>query len=134
MTQRLLLAALALTAVVCAQRRVDPRNMYHRVICVVPYVGQGTESDPRRPKYAPWPSMDPQSRNAIIAYNHVSSDDGRFAIVEFVARDAAAFDVILHDGQVRTFVKGKHTRVEIETEVRKYRRDFDLDHFGVVIP
>lgn len=131
MTQRLLLGLLVLASVVCAQRRVDPRNMYHRVICVVPYVGEGTQNDPRRPKYAPAPGGD---QHGIIGYTQIPSDDGRFAIAEFVARDAAALDEILHDGQVKAFVKGKNTRAEIETEIRKYRQDFNLDRFGVVIP
>jgi hypothetical protein len=131
MTKRLLLGLLVLAAAVCAQRRVDPRYMYHRVICVVPYVGQGTQSDPRRPKYAPAPGAEPQG---IIAYTHVPSDDGQWAIAEFVARDAAALEVILHDGQVKSFVKGKASKAEIETELRKYKKDFNLDRFGVVIP
>ena len=55
MTQRLLVGLLALAAVMCAQRRVDPRNTYSRAICVVPMTGSGTPADPRRPQYAPWP-------------------------------------------------------------------------------
>ena len=131
MTQRLLLRLLVLASVVCAQRRVAPKNMYHRVICVVPYVGQGTETDPERPKYAPAPGAD---NHGIIGYMQVPSDDGRYAVAEFVARDAAALDEILHDGQIKAFVKGKSSRAEIETEIRKYRQDFNLDRFGVAIP
>ena len=55
MGQRLLYGLLALTLVVCAQRRVDPKNSYNRVIAVVPLTGSGTPVDPKRPKYAPWP-------------------------------------------------------------------------------
>jgi hypothetical protein len=131
MTQRLLLGLLVLAAEVCAQHRVDPKNMYRRVICVAPYIGQGTESDPVRPKYAPAPGAD---RRGILGYTQVASDDGKLAIVEFVARDAKVFDEILRDGQVISFVKGKNTKTEIETELRRYKRDFNLDHFGVVIP
>ena len=39
MTQRLLTGLLMLAGVVCAQHSVDPRNTYHRVICVVPMIG-----------------------------------------------------------------------------------------------
>ena len=134
MPRRLFVCALILVSALSAQRRVDPKNMYHRLVCIVPYVGQGTDTDPRRPKYAPWPPDPTQSPKSILGYTQVPSDDGRFAIVEFVALDAAAFDVILHDKQVKTFVKGRATKAEIETEARKYKRDFQLDRFGVVIP
>jgi hypothetical protein len=40
MTQRLVTGLLMLAGVVCAQHSVDPRNTYHRVICVVPMVGR----------------------------------------------------------------------------------------------
>jgi len=53
MNYRLLAGLLALAAVVPAQRRVDPRNTYFRVICIVPLTGQGTQADPKRPAYAP---------------------------------------------------------------------------------
>jgi len=49
MTQRLLLV-LMLSGVVCAQHRsVDPKNLYHRIICVTPVTGTGTPTDPVRP-------------------------------------------------------------------------------------
>jgi hypothetical protein len=131
MTQRLVTGLLVLASVLCAQHRVDPKNMYHRVICVVPYVGQGTETDPKRPKYVPSPGAD---NHGIIGYTQVPSDDGRFAIAEFVAKDVAALDEILHDGQIKAFVKGKSSRAEIEAEIRKYKQDFNLDRFGVAIP
>jgi len=39
--------------------------------------------------------MNPASRTGIIGYTYVLSDDGQFALVEFVARDASAFQHIL---------------------------------------
>jgi hypothetical protein len=50
---RLIYVFLIFCTVALAQRRVDPRNIYHRVIGVVPLVGSGTPGDPVRPKYAP---------------------------------------------------------------------------------
>ena len=54
----------------------------------------------------------------IIAFTFQESDDGRLALVEFVALDPAAFQPILADKQsgVKAFVKGAAKRQDIETE------------------
>jgi hypothetical protein len=44
-----------------------------------------------------------------MGYAQTPSDDGKFALVEFVARDAAAFSEILHDSQVKAFLKGRRS-------------------------
>lgn len=129
MTQRLLTALLMLATAASAQHRVDPRNIYHRLIVVVPLVGQGTQADPKRPQYAPAPpaaavSQTPAAPTApkattsapgavasasaptILAYMHTLSDDGKYAITEFVAQDMAAFQSILNDKSLTVFVKG----------------------------
>jgi hypothetical protein len=156
MTQRLLAGLLALAAVVCAQRRVDPRNTYYRVICVVPLTGQGTKDDPKRPMYAPKLSdmMAADSgaqtaqaaaakagapvpvRTDILAFTQQLSDDGHYALVEFVAQDRAAFQAIFADStNVKVvFEKGKSKKADIEKELHKYRKDFNFDNFGVVMP
>lgn len=132
MTQRVILTFLALASVVCAQRRVDPRNTYNRVICVVPFVGAGTPADPKRPEYAPWPAS--QDPNGIIAFFYEPTDDGQFAVVELVARHRAAFQTILSDKTITVFEKGVATRSAIETAIRQHRKDFDMDKFGMVMP
>lgn len=155
MSQRLLVGLLALTAVVCAQRRVDPRNTYYRVICVVPLTGQGTKDDPKRPMYAPKPSemADAESaaqaaqtaagaagkpmpvRTDILAYTQQLSDDGKYALVEFVAQHPAAFQTVLADKSIKViFEKGKSKKDDIEKELKKYKHDFNLDGFSVVMP
>jgi hypothetical protein len=58
MSRKLWIGVLALGAVVCAQRRVDPRNTYDRILCVVPLTGRGTPADPKRPKYSPIRGLD----------------------------------------------------------------------------
>jgi hypothetical protein len=70
----------------------------------------------------------------IIAYMHVASDDGKYALVEYVAKDMAAFQTILSDKTLKVFVKGKDSKDAIEAELRKYKKDFSLDKFGVVVP
>ena len=117
MTQRLLTALLMLATAASAQHRVDPRNIYHRLIVVVPLVGQGTQADPKRPQYAPAPTAPKATSSApgavasasaptILAYMHTLSDDGKYAITEFVAQDMAAFQSILSDKSLTVFVKG----------------------------
>jgi hypothetical protein len=86
--------------------------------------------------------MNPASRTGIIGFTHVLSDNGQFALVEFVARDAKAFDRILADiaanininVNVKSFRKGKDKREDIEAEFRKHKKDFSFDHFGVRVP
>jgi len=77
MARRLFAVFLALASTVCAQRRVDPRNTYHRVICVVSIIGHGTPSDPKRPQYAPWPPASGKSQMDIVGFSHQLSDNGK---------------------------------------------------------
>jgi hypothetical protein len=133
MCQKITFGLLVLAAVVSAQHRVDPRNTYYRVIAVVPLsAGSGTPDDPKRPQYAPWPPS--RSQTGIIAYSQQLSDDGKLALVEFVARDRAAFQAIFNDKTIKFFEKGKSKRQDIETELKKYKKDFDLNKFGTVVP
>jgi hypothetical protein len=134
---------ICLVAPLIAQQRVDPRNRYERLWCVVPMVGKGTFDDPRRPQYAPLPgaaAVDPSVVNpntvpAIIAFSFQVSDDGNYALVEFVARDRVAFKDILADTRptVQAFVKGTATRGDIETAFKALKKDFDITTFGVPI-
>ena len=133
MSRKIWAGILLLAGVVCAQQhRVDPRNIYSRVICVVPFIGKGTPADPRRPMYAPWPpSSDP---NGIIGFTFQPSDDGKFAVVEFVARNRAAFQAILNDKTITVFEKGKAARSDVEGTIKGHRKDFNMDSFGMVMP
>ena len=126
------LSAMAITTY--GQPRVDPRNMYERVLAIVPIVGKGTMNDPKRPMYVPPPSaVHSTSGTGILGFSFVESDDGKFALVEFVARDRAALRDILADTTVKTFLKDRDKRADIETEFKKYKKDFDFDKLGKVI-
>ena len=88
----------------------------------VPMVGKGTFADPKRPMYAPLPSaINPASKTGIIGFTYQVSDDGNYALAEFVARDRAAFRQILADTspEVKSFVRGVHKREDIEAEFKK---------------
>jgi hypothetical protein len=137
MAKRVLAALLLMAALGSGQRRVDPKNTYVRIICVMPMIGTGTPDDPKRPQYAPWPppsATDMQSRSTILAFSQQVSDDGKSAIVELVARDRSAFQTILNDRQVKVFVKGTDKKNDIDRELKKVKKDFDVNRFGVVMP
>ena len=102
------------------------------MIAVVPIVGQGTASDPKRPKHAPWPAS--QDANGIVAFYNEPSDDGRFALVELVAYNRSALLPILKDTTITVFEKGRVSKTTIETALKPYRKDFNLDTFGMVMP
>ena len=122
-------------AVLFAQQKVDTRHTYERLYCVVPIIGKGTLEDPKRPMFAPAPlSMKPGSRTGILAYQFETSDDGKMALVEFVAADRAAFAPILADRSVKAFRKGEHKTADVETEFKQHKKNFSFEHFGVRMP
>jgi len=149
----LLMFLLALGSFLFGQRRVDNRHLHERILCVVPMVGAGTYEDPRRPAFAPTAADfratdasitlsetpnpgDQASDPKIVAYSYQLSDDGQFALVEFVARDQIAFrEIYAAQAQgIKVFKKGIQSRTEILREFRKYKRDFNLETQGVNLP
>lgn len=145
------LLAWSFTATAWSQQRVASRNLYERVYCVVPMVGTGTYEDPRRPKYAPAgplhlvPALAAEAarpgdekpqpeRKGILGFSFVVSEDGQFALAEFVAATKADLKEILADPDVKSFVKGKTRRLDIETEFRRFKADIDLDRLEVSVP
>ncbi len=129
--------------------RVPDEALGERIVVVVPMVGKGTVEDPIRPKHAPVPmsfalreqlrkegKLPPlreksddekiaEEKVRIGAYSYVMGDDGKRAIVEFVARDRAAFAEILKDATVRVVEKGKLADTAELDEFRKVKKDFD---------
>jgi hypothetical protein len=115
----------------------DKATLYERIICVVPLTGSGTLNDPRRPLFAPGPVPDTATAStpgfvdpaAIVAFQSVLSDDGQFAIVQFVARDRAAFKQILaaNRGTVQFFESDKVLTADLLTALRQYKQNFTLD-------
>src|SRR5262245_23933839 len=138
MQLRLPVVVVCLCGSLLAQHRVDPQNRYERVLCVVPMVGAGTPEDPKRPQYAPLPPTPgkPPSRDGIIAFSYQVSDDGKLALVEFVAFSPAAFKDLLADTNpnIKVFRKAKDRRLDIEAEFKKHKKDIDLNSLGVVVP
>jgi hypothetical protein len=113
------------------QHTVDATQRYHRLICVVHLKGSGKKGDEVKPEYLP---ADIGSREGIIAWSMQMADDGKMAIVQYVAVDRHAFDAILTDERpdVRVFEIGVHGKDDIEKELKKFKKDFTLDSFKVV--
>ena len=132
MAQRLLSGLLVLASAVYAQHSVDSRNTYHRVIAVVPMIGTGTPADAFRPKYAPAPGS--ASPAGIIGFTQVLTDNGKFAIVEFVARTRSALLPILSDTTITSYEKGSQSATAIETALQSLKKGFSLVQFEVVMP
>jgi hypothetical protein len=95
-------------------------------------VGTGKLNDPIRPEFVP--SVTNASRDGIISGSMQLTDDKSMAIVHLVAVNRKALDGILNDkrAEIRVFEIGKRGKAEIEKELKKYRKDFDLDKFRVV--
>jgi hypothetical protein len=133
-SSKLLLSVFALGILACgslrAQNSVDPMHRYERLVCIVPMIGTGkTADDPRRPMFV---AADGQLPAKFLSFNFLPSDDGDWALVEFVATDRSAFAGILatKDGRVKAFLKGQAQRQDVETAFKQHRRNLNLDHFG----
>jgi len=118
-----------------AQPRVDPLNMYERVIAIVPMVGNGTAAEPYRPAYAPLAAdLDATGLKGVMGFAAVVSDDRNFALIELVARDRAVFAKILADTAIQTFLKGRDKRSDAEAAFLNLKKNFSIGHFGVIVP
>ena len=90
-------------------------------------IGVVTYANPRRPLFAP-DSKDLHNPDGIQSYRWEATDDGRHAIVEFVARNRAALLPILNDPRVvRAFEKGRVKKSDnIEAVLKTFRKDSKL--------
>jgi hypothetical protein len=89
------LAALSVfTAALFAQQNVSSEFNYHRVYAVVPLVGTGTSTDPQRPMLVPAPGAsqtETGGRADLLGYQMQLSDNGKFALVEFVFQSPVSY-------------------------------------------
>ncbi|HEV8414573.1 MAG TPA: hypothetical protein VGQ49_13340 [Bryobacteraceae bacterium] len=116
-----------------AQNRVSPEMMYHRVWAVVPLIGAGTPDNPKRPMFTPAPAeqaakLKNGDRSGVIGYSMQVSDDGNFALVEFVGATPADLKPIVNSqaAGVKAFERGTATKEQIEQEFQKYKAGFKL--------
>jgi len=116
-----------------AQNRVSPEMMYHRVWAVVPLIGSGKPDDPKRPMFVPSPAEQAAKlrrgdRSGVIGYSMQVSDDGNFALVEFVGVTPVDLKPIVNSQAigVKAFERGSATKEQIEQEFQKYKAGFTL--------
>ena len=93
-------------------------------------IGAGTRTDPKRPLFVPAPSE--IAASGILSFSYQLSDDGKYALVEFVALDRARFAHILTDRRpdIKVFIKGESARADIEREFRKHKPNFNANDFA----
>lgn len=114
-----------------SQQHVDSKHLNERVLVIVPLVGAGTYQDPKRPLFAPDPGEKVDDAEALLSFEWTPTDDGQFAIAEFVARDPKILAEIVADRRVvKAFIKGKAKKDDIETELKKHRKDFRFEAGG----
>ncbi|MGD1097746.1 MAG: hypothetical protein ABSB35_37880 [Bryobacteraceae bacterium] len=110
---------------------VDPGSMYHRVFAIVPLVGAGTPTDPKRPMFAPLPSEIKSDHSGILAFQMQFSDDRKMALVEIVAANRAALSNILTATApgLAVFEVGVAAKSDIETAFQTYKKGFTLNNW-----
>ena len=106
-------------------RKVDPQLTHERILAIVPMVGAGTAKDPKHPLYSDLPGL--------TGFTAELSDDGKFALVEFAAKDNKVLATLANSGQ-RLERKDSPTKDNLLNEFKTYKRNFKPDRFGLAIP
>lgn len=123
-----------LSTVAPAQSREHGRRGEH-LIAIVPIVGAGTPSDPRRPLFVPNPqdvstAITSGQEPSFLDIHFVMADDGMNAIVEFVAKDRAALKPIIAAGKASTaqvFDPRTLSQADTAVQLRKFKADFEFN-------
>ena len=117
---------------------------HQHIFVIVPLIGAGTAADPKRPMFTPAQGIKPAlpasalaataQRTGILGYHTQISDDGKSALVEFVAPRLSDFKDILTtaDSRVQVFQKGVHGKDQIEAAFKAHKKDFSFDKFRMM--
>ena len=106
-------------------RKVDPQFTHERIIAIVPVIGAGTAKDPKHPMFSDLPGL--------AGFTAELSDDGRYALVEFAAKESKVLTALANSGQ-RLERKDSAAKDGILAEFKQYKRNFKPERFGVAIP
>jgi len=119
-----------------------PTDPHEHIYAIVPIVGAGTVTDPKRPMFAPAQGVRSEPadnaiaasrtpRTGIIGYHAEISDDGKSAIVEFIAPSLNDFKEILatSDSRIQVFRRGVQGKEVIEAAFKAQKKDFAFDRF-----
>jgi hypothetical protein len=145
--------------------RVSPEQWGERLVAVVPLVGNGRPDNPIRPKFVPAPltaaerqasrlegarlanearegkidrAAEIVMKRQLHSFSWVLSDDGKSAIVEFVAAHRDAFAEILQDKAVKVFDKKATLSSEggkqaAKDELRRVKKDFEWEDLRTAV-
>ena len=96
-----------------------------KTLVIVPMTGAGTWADPRRPALPP---------DIGAAFRYVLSDDGNSAVVELSGGTPPQRQKLeaelTRDARVQVFRPSKDKKNDVEIEIRKIKKDFDISAFG----
>jgi hypothetical protein len=99
-----------------------------KTLLVVPMIGSGTYSDPKRPAFV---------REAGLPFRMQVSDDGTMALVEVSGRTPGELrrleEQVKTDARAKVFHAGKDKSADVVAEFRKYKKDFDPDSFALPV-
>lgn len=125
MTFKWIAVAVALLGVMMAEAQGPGGG--RKLVVVTALAGQGTWADPRRPALP---------AGVGLNYRWVASDDGQWAIVDVELPRASEEGLRALDEAaagrgpaVKVFERGRGKKEDVERELRRYRKDFDLDEF-----
>ncbi|MFN0104739.1 MAG: hypothetical protein ACKV2U_21955 [Bryobacteraceae bacterium] len=120
---RLLLLCAAAFVVSAQPARIGGSG--ERILVAVPMVGAGTWADPRRPAML---------REAGVAFRFELSDDGATAIAEVSPRGPLELknleSQLKTDARAKVFRPSKDKQTDVQDEIRKVKKDFDIELFG----
>jgi len=128
----------AMTVVLCLNAAAQPGGnlKFQHIIAVVPMVGAGTYSDPKRPMFCPSPAemsalTEGGKRPWLLSYHLELGDDGETAIVEFTGPDRPSLNVILQstDPRVTIYEPNKISLDSLKQALQKVKATFDLERF-----
>jgi hypothetical protein len=113
-------------------RVVDPGLTYQHIYARVPLIGSGTKADPKRPMFVPPPSQAPTAiHTGILAYQMQVSDDGNWALCEFVGATPQDLALITQStaANVKVFERNKSTLADVLADFTQYKANFAFNVF-----
>lgn len=122
-----------------AQAGPSLSHTYQRVICILPFTGQGTWADPKRPMFAPLAAQAGRANSGIIAWYQEPTDSGNAVIAVIVAADRTALQPVLSAVSARVpglsvFQPGQQNDQQIQAAITAVKKNFDLKRFVMRVP
>jgi hypothetical protein len=98
-------------------------------------IGSGTAADPKRPMFVPAPGQAAPTvatiHTGILAYQMQVSDDGNWALCEFVGATPKDLEVITTSTvpNVKFFVRGQSALADVLADFLQYKKNFTFQSF-----